>query len=130
MATTARPIRRNPRKKELLERILFPVVPASQLSLNEDFLNYEPESYEQQILKDGIEGAIKDGVKDFRRPIIDPSINEKGEIFFEFGAIMTAYLSTTFFYQYKDLRKTKYLIAAVATFVIAVACIIAFVVFE
>ena len=31
---------------------------------------------------------------------------------------------------YKDLRKTKYLIAAVATFVIAVACIIAFVVFE
>ena len=85
MATTARPIRRNPRKKELLERILFPVVPASQLSLNEDFLNYEPESYEQQILKDGIEGAIKDGVKDFRRPIIDPSINEKGEIFFEFG---------------------------------------------
>ena len=62
MATTARPIRRNPRKKELLERILFPVVPASQLSLNDDFLNYEPESYEQQILKDGIEGAIKDGV--------------------------------------------------------------------
>lgn len=53
-----------------------------------------------------------------------------GEKFFEFGAIMTAYLSTTFFYQYKDLRKTKYLIAAVATFVIAVACIIAFVVFE
>ena len=52
-----------------------------------------------------------------------------GEKFFEFGAIMTAYLST-FFYQYKDLRKTKYLIAAVATFVIAVACIIAFVVFE
>lgn len=85
MATTARPIRRNPRKKELLERILFPVVPASQLSLKDDFLNYEPESYEQQILKDGIEGAIKDGVKDFRRPIIDPSINEKGEIFFEFG---------------------------------------------
>lgn len=85
MATTARPIRRNPRKKESLERILFPVVPASQLSLNDDFLNYEPESYEQQILKDGIEGAIKDGVKDFRRPIIDPSINEKGEIFFEFG---------------------------------------------
>lgn len=53
-----------------------------------------------------------------------------GENFFEFGAIITAYLSTTFFYQYKDLRKTKYLIAAVATFVIAVACIIAFVVFE
>lgn len=53
-----------------------------------------------------------------------------GEKFFEFGAIMTAYLSTTFFYQYRDLRKTGYLVAGIITCIIAVACIISFVVFE
>lgn len=53
-----------------------------------------------------------------------------GEKFFEFGAIMTAYLSTTFFYQYKNLRKVTYLISGIVTCVVAVACTVAFVVFE
>lgn len=37
------------------------------------------------------------------------------EKFYEFGAIMTAYLCTTFLYQYKNLKKPIYLIAGVLT---------------
>lgn len=54
----------------------------------------------------------------------------QGEKFFEFGAIMTAYLSTTFFYQYRQLRKIGYLISGIAVCVVAVVCTVAFVVFE
>lgn len=39
----------------------------------------------------------------------------KHENFYEFGAIMTAYLCTTFIYQYKNLRKPIYLIAGICT---------------
>lgn len=53
-----------------------------------------------------------------------------GEKFFEFGAIMTAYLSTTFFYQYKNLKRVPYLISGIISCVIAVVCTVAFVVFE
>lgn len=35
------------------------------------------------------------------------------ETFYEFGAIMTAYLCTTFFYQFKNLKKAAYLIAGI-----------------
>ncbi|MGN1270760.1 MAG: hypothetical protein ACI4UX_02050 [Clostridia bacterium] len=64
----------------------FPIVKASELSLDDDFLDYNPESISQKVFKEGIEGAIKDGVKDFRKPVIDPSIDEKGRIFFKMGS--------------------------------------------
>ena len=41
------------------------------------------------------------------------------QMFYEFAAIITAYLCTTFLYQYKNIRKTAYLIAGVLTGVAA-----------
>ncbi len=37
------------------------------------------------------------------------------QMFYEFAAIITAYLCTTFLYQYKNIRKTAYLIAGILT---------------
>lgn len=51
-----------------------------------------------------------------------------GERFYEFCTIVLAYLSTTFFYQYKDLKKTAHLIGGIATCIGAVVCIVAFLV--
>ncbi len=48
------------------------------------------------------------------------------EKFYEFGAIMTAYLCTTFLYQYKKLKKTPYLIAGIITGVGAILLIVLF----
>lgn len=38
-----------------------------------------------------------------------------GEKFYELGAIITAYLCTTFLYQYKNLKKPLYLVAGIVT---------------
>lgn len=46
--------------------------------------------------------------------------------FYEFVAIITAYLCTTFFYQFKNLRRIPYLIAGVATGAAAFGCLILF----
>ena len=44
------------------------------------------------------------------------------ETFYEFVTIITAYLCTTFLYQYKNIRKPFYLIAGIITGLAAVAC--------
>ena len=46
--------------------------------------------------------------------------------FYEFVAIITAYLSTVFFYQFRNLKHIGYLIAAIVTGAGAVASIIMF----
>ena len=48
------------------------------------------------------------------------------EPFYEFVTIITAYLSTTFFYQYKNLKKILYLIAGIITCLAAVFCAVVF----
>jgi len=37
------------------------------------------------------------------------------QMFYEFASIITAYLCTTFLYQYKNIRKISYLIAGILT---------------
>ena len=63
----------------------FVLVEASKLSLEDDFLKYEPQTGKQQDLKEKLAFAIKSGVKDFYRPIYDPSIDENGNIVFVAG---------------------------------------------
>ena len=46
--------------------------------------------------------------------------------FYEFVAIITAYLCTTFFYQFKNIRRIPYLIAGIATAAVALGCMILF----
>ena len=48
------------------------------------------------------------------------------ETFYEFVAIITAYLCTTFFYQFKNLKKARYLIAGIVTGLAAAVCAVMF----
>ncbi len=48
------------------------------------------------------------------------------EMFYEYVSIITAYLCTTFFYQYKNIKRPLYLIAGIITGVIAVTCMVLF----
>ncbi len=44
------------------------------------------------------------------------------QFFYEYVMIITAYLSTTFFYQFKNIRRPIYLIAAIGTGLGALFC--------
>ncbi len=48
------------------------------------------------------------------------------QMFYEFAAIITAYLCTTFFYQYKNLRNKFYLAAGILSGVAAVLTTVLF----
>ncbi len=48
------------------------------------------------------------------------------QAFYEFVTIITAYLCTTFIYQFVKLRKVIYLIAGVGTGLAAAACLVMF----
>lgn len=64
---------------------MFPVVEASKLSLKDSFMKHKPQTKKQKRLKDSLTKSIKEGLKDFRRPIMDPSIDEDGNIIFKAG---------------------------------------------
>ena len=48
------------------------------------------------------------------------------EMFYEYVTIITTYLSTTFLYQYKNLKRPGYLIAGIGTGIAAILCAILF----
>jgi hypothetical protein len=53
------------------------LVEASKLSLTDDFMNYQPKTLREEMLKESISKAITIGTKDFHRPIMDPSYANK-----------------------------------------------------
>ncbi len=53
----------------------FPIVRASTLSLKDSFLKHKPQTMEQERLKNSITAGIKAGLKDFRHPAMDPSLD-------------------------------------------------------
>ena len=63
----------------------FPVVKASTLSLEDEFLKHEPESYEQSVFKERLINAIKSGLLDFRAQRMDSSLDENGYIYYQAG---------------------------------------------
>lgn len=62
----------------------FVLIEASRLSLDDDFMNFNPKRDKIKSFKDALSEVIKKGVKDFYRPIMDPSFTEDG-ISFEAG---------------------------------------------
>lgn len=66
----------------------FLLVEASKLSLDDKFMKYEPyfTHEKEKKFKALLSQVIKNGVKDFYRPIYDPSPDEKDDICFEPGA--------------------------------------------
>lgn len=62
--------------------VYFPIVRASTLSLEDDFLKHIPESENQRKFKIRLIEVIKSGVKDFRAQSMDPSLDKEGKICF------------------------------------------------
>lgn len=62
--------------------VYFPIVRASTLSLDDEFLKHIPESENQRKFKNRLVKAIKSGIKDFRAQSMDPSVDDKGNICF------------------------------------------------
>lgn len=64
---------------------MFPIVRASQLRLDDEFLKHIPAGWVQaRVLKTLLE-KIPEGLKDFRMPKVDPSFDEEGNLVFEEG---------------------------------------------
>ena len=64
---------------------MFPIVRASKLSLNDKFMQHKPNTDNQKKVFKFLVEIIKSGMSDFRRPAMDPSKDEDGNIVFEFG---------------------------------------------
>ena len=56
----------------------FVLVEASKLSLDDEFMKYEPQTKREKEFKEQLTETIKKGIKDFWRPKYDPSFNEEG----------------------------------------------------
>lgn len=61
----------------------FPIVRASLLSLEDEFLQHEPQTYKQRNFKNDLVAAIKSGLNDFRAPSMDPYISAEGNICYQ-----------------------------------------------
>ena len=70
--------------QEYIEKY-FPIVKASTLSLEDEFLKHEPKTENQTRFKNALISAIKVGVSDFRAQRMDPSFDELGNICFKAG---------------------------------------------
>ena len=64
---------------------IFKMVPASKLSLNDDFLKYSPKTPAEKAFMEAVKNVIKAGVQDFYRPTLDPSFDGDGRICYQAG---------------------------------------------
>ncbi len=70
--------------QEYIEKY-FPIVKASTLSLEDEFLKHEPETNQQTRFKNALNSAIKSGLSDFRAQRMDACFDEEGNICFKAG---------------------------------------------
>lgn len=63
----------------------FPIVRASTLSLEDEFLKHNPTSERQKETKKEIISAIESGLCDFRAQRMDPTLDENGNICYKAG---------------------------------------------
>lgn len=66
--------------ERILEGDIFVLVEASKLSLDDEFMSHKPTTKGEKKLKKLLTEAIKKGLKDFYRPVLDPSFNDDGGI--------------------------------------------------
>lgn len=63
----------------------FPIVRASTLSFEDEFLKHEPETIWQRNFKNALISAIESGLSDFRAQRMDACFDEEGDICFKAG---------------------------------------------
>jgi len=64
---------------------IFVCIKASELSLDDKFMRYQPKSRRERDFKALLEEVIKKGIEDFWRPRMDPTLDEAGNICFKAG---------------------------------------------
>ena len=69
---------------------MFNRVPASKLRLDDAFMKHQPKTNAERNFKELVETAIKNGLKDFWRPVYDPSFDDNGRIYYEPGKMPAA----------------------------------------
>ena len=83
-----------------LQEGIFKRVPASELRLDDDFLNYQPKNFAENNLKCFVQTAIKNGLKDFWRPVYDPSFDDNGCICYHPGNMPAVGKSYNWWYKH------------------------------
>lgn len=58
---------------------MFPIVDIENVSLQDSFMQYEPENDTEKRVKSNISKAKEFGMKNFRKPCMDPSFADDGE---------------------------------------------------
>ena len=64
---------------------IFVCIKASELSLDDEFMQHRPKNVREQRFKDSLEAVICKGIADFWRPRMDPSFDKMGNIYFKAG---------------------------------------------
>ena len=72
-----------PRKKEIYDP--FVLIPASKLSLTDDFMRHTPKTKSEEELRKELVEVIRTRVPDFYRPRLDPSLDKQGKICYQAG---------------------------------------------
>lgn len=70
--------------QEYIEKY-FPIAKASTLSLEDEFLKYEPKNNRQTRFKNALISAIESGLSDFRAQRMDACFDKEGNICFKAG---------------------------------------------
>ena len=66
---------------------IFKKVPASELSLKDNFMNHIPQTEQEKNFMAEVKKVIRVGMHDFWRPVCDPSFDDNGRICYEPGKI-------------------------------------------
>ena len=82
------------------ENDIFELVEASELSLNDEFMQYEPKTDEQKELKTLLTYAIQKGLKDFYCPRLDPSLDKYERICYKFGEMPAVKKEYSWWYEH------------------------------
>ena len=86
--------------KEIPESLeyYFPIVKASELSLEDEFLRHNPETENQKVFKERLIQVIKSGISDFRAQKIAPSFDAKGNITYKYDHSVATKQSAKWWY--------------------------------
>lgn len=69
-------------KLEMYSSVQLILVEASKLSLDDEFMKYQPTKLQEARVKNWLTSAIQENVRDFWTTKYDPSLNERGNICF------------------------------------------------
>ena len=56
----------------------YVVIEASKLSVKDEFMNYSPQTFYEKSFRGNLLNVLKQGMKDFCKPIYDPSLSSNG----------------------------------------------------